>query len=159
MNPNQTAQQIKVGTANQSAAMIENLNNSKQVVTESRVFRSTLPSCVYVFKAGKHANFIDGKYRTNIAHEIAELDAEIAAGHTFISSKPEELVSAVDPMTALREKFRAELLAEQAAAAKTNPNIGSTDQGKLNVASSEAVKQLSAGSSSPAGAPAPAVAK
>lgn len=141
----------------QADAMLANLKNSVPVVVESRVFRSNVPSCVYVFKAGKRACFMGGKYTTNIAHEIEELDEEIRQGHPHITSKPEEKVMQNDPMEVLRAKFREELLAEQAAAAKINTNIGASEQGKLNVATSKDLAQVSAGSTSGAVAPAGAV--
>lgn len=55
------------------------------------VYYNHIKNCKYMFKNGKAANFLDGKYYTDIPHEIEELDAEIASGHEFLFVNLKEL--------------------------------------------------------------------
>lgn len=49
-------------------------------------YQSTVPSIRFVFKSGVVAHFINGRYRTSKAEEVAELNSEIAAGNIHISA-------------------------------------------------------------------------
>jgi hypothetical protein len=71
---------------------------------------------------GKIAAFVDGKYRTDNAFEIAQLDHEVASGHPTIYVDPNESVVEIDsndPLASLKAawlaeaeaKIRAEMLA------------------------------------------------
>lgn len=51
-----------------------------------RVYKNTMLSSQYIFKNGKAAHFTNGRYSTDDAQEIFELDAEIKLGvpHIYI---------------------------------------------------------------------------
>lgn len=86
-------------------------------------FVSALPSCKYVFRSGKVANFVGGQYITKIQAEIDELNEEIAFGHPHISVDKNEVTVAsdkVDPMAAIKKRAVEEYLAEQAKIAAGN---------------------------------------
>jgi len=135
-----------------TAALKANMAADLTQVT-ARVFRSNISSCRYVFKNGKVAPFIGGKYTTDIKHEIDELDAEIDMKHPHISANKEEVVSTVEPLEALKARFFAEFQAAQAANLLKDNDAGTSEQGKLNVANSTTVAAGMADSSSTGAAP------
>ena len=117
------------------------------------VFKSRIPSCKFLFKNGKEANFIGGKFMTDNESEIAELQAEVDLRHPHIYVDPEEAKvdsERVDPLEQIRMKAVAEYLAKQAAAVATTNDRGNTAQGgKLEgIANSATVAAGAAGSSS-----------
>ena len=136
-----------------TAALKANLAADLTQVT-ARVFRSNIPSCRYVFKNGKVAPFIGGKYITNIKHEIDELDTEIEMKHPYISANKEEAVNTIEPLEALKVRFFAEFQAAQAANLLKSNDAGTSEQGKLNIANSSTVSAGMAGSSSAGATPA-----
>lgn len=84
------------------------------------IYKNHLPSCHYVFKDGSSAVFVDGVFKTANPYEIEQLDKEVRLNHPhiYIDRTVPSIVSAAaiaDPMSALREKIRAEILAESAA--------------------------------------------
>lgn len=116
-----------------------------------RLFKSTISSCKYFFKNGKAAVFRMGTYITEDAAEIAELDAEIKAGHPNIYVDKNEVFAAVDrddPIAALRKRIaaeeRAKVLAEMAAATDPSRDLGTSEQGKLNPASTSDIAPVTA---------------
>jgi len=129
-------------------AIQANTKASLPVKTTARVFRSAMASVSYTFKNGKRANFVGGRYVTDIAHEIAELDAEIELHHPTFSSKPEETVEVTEPLAALRERFFEEFKAQEAALAARDKNTGASTVGSLNVLNSTHVADAMAGSNS-----------
>lgn len=133
-----------------SAALLANLNADNSRVA-ARVFRSNIPSVRYIFKNGKSANFLGGKYATDIAHEIQELDYEIALRHPNFSANVEEVVDTIEPLEALRARFIAEYKAELATNVAKDNDAGYSDQGKLNVANTTTVSEGAAGSDSSGG--------
>lgn len=147
---NQPANQNSGST--HASALLANLKSSNSnVVKEARVFRSNVASLRYVFKAGKVAAFLSGKYTTNIAHEIEELDEEIAMNHPNITANKEEVVALSEPMEALRAKFIAEYLETAAKSVVKTNDAGFSEQGKLNVANSTTVSEGMASSDSSGG--------
>lgn len=90
-----------------------------------QVFKIRLPNCVagkYIFKSGKEANFVGGKYVTAVPEEIAELENEVVLNHPHIFRDAEEMVmdtEVKDPLAVLREKFFAEFQATATATANT----------------------------------------
>lgn len=81
------------------------------------VYNNRLPSCHYVFKDGSQATFVNGIYKTGNPYEIEQLDKEVRMNHPhiFIDKSTPAVVSAkldADPMAALRDKLRAEIIAE-----------------------------------------------
>jgi len=136
--------------AGYAAAAVANMKSDTSKIA-ARVFRSNIPSVGYVFKNGKRANFIGGRYTTSIKHEIDELDAEIANSHPNFTANVEEVVETSEPMAALREKFIAEYLEQQARNTDKGNDAGTSKQGKLNVANSTTIGAGAAGSDSATG--------
>lgn len=81
----------------------------------SAVFKSSLLSCTFIFKSGKVASFINGRYITSDEQEIIEITKEIKSGHPHIYVDQDELSTEVnEPIDALRAKFFEEFkLAQQ----------------------------------------------
>lgn len=114
------------------------------------IFKATLPSINYVFKNGKPAIFIEGKFITAVPAEVAELKDEIAAGHPhiYIDAKEAEIAaSAIDPMAGLRAQIEAELMAKMAAATDPSNDMGKTEQEALKPASSTDIAVAAVGGS------------
>ena len=94
------------------------------------LYRSHIPSSKYIFKNGKEANFIQGRYTTADETEIAELDAEVKAGHPFIFVKADEATVDSDqlsPLEHIKQQAIKEYLAAQASATDNSNDMGSTE--------------------------------
>lgn len=114
------------------------------------VFHTCLPSCTYVFKNGKPAHFIQQKYHTDVAWEIAELNEEIQARHPHIFIKPDEVTidaRHLDPMQALRDKIIAEYEAEQAKKLDPANDMGNSKQDAIKPANTLSVAAMAQGGS------------
>ena len=114
------------------------------------IFKAQIPSVNYIFKNGKPAIFVQGKFATDIAAEVEELKAEIAAGHPhiYIDEKEAEIDSnLINPIQALRAQIEAELRAEMAAATNPANDMGNTAEEKLKPASSQDIAQAAGGGS------------
>lgn len=126
------------------------------MATVKKVFKARIPSVNYIFKNGKPAIFIAGRFLTDIPAEIKELEEEIALGHPHIYvDDNEETVEAADPgelMMGLREKFFKEFQEAHQRALNPDNDMGSTDQVPLNPASSTDVATAAAGGDGSAGA-------
>lgn len=115
-------------------------------------FCANLPSCKYIFKSGKVANFVGGKYVTTIDSEIAELEEEIKFGHPhiFVDANERTVESEkADPLAAIKKKAIEEYLAAQAKAVDPNNDMGNTVGGNSAVAgiqTSQTVSGISRGS-------------
>jgi hypothetical protein len=113
----------------------------------------------YIFRNGKVAHFFGGEFFTDVPAEIAELDAEVAAGHPNIgidADKKTVDVSDLDPVAVIKKKAIEEYLAAQAkASGDKSRDMGNTEKEKLNVANSNTIAAAAAGSDSGAVAPAP----
>lgn len=117
-------------------------------------FKSSLPSCIYALKDGTQAIFMFGRYLTDNEEYIKELANEVKKNHPHISGGAEVDTVANDPMVGLKAKFRAEFLAEQAAANalavdKTNDMGGNQDINKNFGALTSDSSLLSVGSEAP----------
>lgn len=137
-----------------------------------KIYKHTFGSAQYIFGIlgtkgaanaddsvnGKVAHFIVGpgqrfgRYITSNPVEIALLNKEIELRHPniFVDANESELTPEMaDPLTALRARIRAEILAEEQAkvAAATNPerNMGNSEQGKLNAQSTSDVAATALG--------------
>ena len=55
-----------------------------------KLFKSRTRSCKYVFKDGRVANFIFGRFTTKDEKQAQELETEIALGHPDIFVDPDE---------------------------------------------------------------------
>jgi len=116
----------------------------------AKVFKATLPSVNYIFRNGKPAIFINSRFATAIQTEIDELEAEIAAGHPHLFiDEAEKTIDAklIQPMEALREKLRAEIMAEMAKAVDPTNDMGTSEQGPLKPANSQDIATAAEGGS------------
>jgi len=120
---------------------IENVNqfSDPKAPIELELFKSRVSSMQYVFKDGKYAHFVDFKFYTNHPEHVAELKKEIGIGHPHIyqTAGEEKIIKDTDPMAGLKERLRAEIIAEEkakmaAAAGSTSRDMGVSAQGKLN---------------------------
>lgn len=145
--------------ATHASALLDNLKNSDMRKVDARVFRSNVSSVRYVFKNGKTAAFLSGVYTTNIAHEIEELDAEIASGHPNFTANVTEVVQLIEPMEVLKARFIAEYLQQQAKSVVKTNDAGFSEQTRLNVLNSTNVSEAMASSdgSAPASPTAPTI--
>ena len=104
-------------------------------MTDAKLYKATLPSINYIFKNGKPAIFVRGRFSTNIRAEIAELDAEIAAGHPHLFVDKDEPIVA-EPTTnemlaGLRAQWEAEFRAKMAEANQLSNDRGTSEVTKL----------------------------
>lgn len=113
---------------------IENVQavDSKEPI-ELELFWSRIYSMQYVFKDGKYAHFVDYKFYTNHPEHVAELKKEINFGHPHLYQKAgeERVLKDTDPLAGLKERIRAEIIAEErakmaAAAGSTSREMGTT---------------------------------
>lgn len=112
------------------------------------VFKSTLPSINYIFKDGRQAVFTHGMYTTDNQKFIDELNEEIAAGHPHIVVDPDKRTmdsSELDPIANLRERLRAEILAEMEKASDPSNDMGKSEPAKLGAANSMDVASAAMG--------------
>lgn len=119
-------------------------------MSTATIFKARIPSVNYIFKNGKPAIFVQGRFATDIAAEIEELKSEIAAGHPhiFIDENEAEIDSnLINPIQALRAQIEAELRAEMAAATNPANDMGSTTQEPLKPANSQDIAQAAGGGS------------
>jgi hypothetical protein len=74
-----------------------------------KLFKSTIGSCRYYFSNGSAAVFsVEGRFATAKENEIAELEAEVKAGHPHIYVDPKEATSETveqDPMESLKKRI------------------------------------------------------
>jgi hypothetical protein len=116
-----------------------------------KLFKSRADTMGYVFKSGKAAHFMQGRYATSDKKEIEELTEECEAGHHNFyidSDEPEIDSNAMDPIAVLREKIRKEELAKILAATSIHRDMGTTEASARlqGIATSETVQGLMAGS-------------
>lgn len=118
-------------------------------MSESKLYKATLPSINYIFKNGKPAIFVRGRFSTDVPAEIEELDDEIAKGHPHLYVDKDEPVAEV-PVTGnllagLRAQLEAEIRAEMQAANSLSNDMGTTEAVKLIPASTVDVAAAAAG--------------
>lgn len=86
-------------------------------MSEATLFKSAIPSMTYLFKNGKAATFVQGRFSTAIKAEIDELNAEIEAGNQYIFFDKNEPVSKVvtseEFLKDMKDKIIAEYLESQ----------------------------------------------
>jgi hypothetical protein len=117
-----------------------------------RLFKSSLPSMSFIFKNGKAAMFINGRYHTDDPSEIEQLDTEIKTRNPYlrIDEAERELDTELqDPMQQLKERFREEIIKEylenEMRAINPENDFGDYDQSKINPASTTSIAPVSAG--------------
>jgi hypothetical protein len=117
--------------------------------TQEKLYKSYVDSVKYIFKAGKVAYFIRGRFSTAFPSEIAELDAEIAGGHPTIYFDPEEPTAtamAESLMAGLKARYYQEFLADIAAKTQDpSRDMGESEQGKLVPANTQTIAPVAAG--------------
>lgn len=113
------------------------------------VYYCTIESCKTITPEGEVIYFANGRYITDRASHIAYLDKEIAAGHPHIHTKPgeEQMKSSdLDPMKKIKDKLRAEVLAEIAA---ESPETKAALLAETQTATLEAARKSAAESAAP----------
>lgn len=93
-----------------------------------KLFKSRMPSCQYFFKDGSRADFVSGRFSTDDAEKISELELELTKNHPHIYIDDNEVevdTAKQDPLEHLRTKFIAEYLAAQNA--KEGTDFGTTE--------------------------------
>lgn len=68
-----------------------------------RVYHNTMLNSQYLFKNGKAAHFTNGRFATDVASEISELDAEIVNGVPHIYINPTDSQEDTGLQDAIRE--------------------------------------------------------
>lgn len=94
------------------------------------VFKSAIKHINILMENGKQLSFHNHRYETDDAAEIAFLNKQIEAGHVHIYVDDKEVTvdkDVKDPLEAIKEKVRQELLAEMAAATRKDNDAGSTE--------------------------------
>ena len=117
-------------------------------MTIQTLFKSNQLSSNYIFRSGKVAMFIHGRFSTDVQSEIDELENEIKTNHPNIYKDEREKTidtEKLDPLWKLKQDMRAEILAEMAANNDPNRDMGSYTSGKLNAASTRDIESVAAG--------------
>jgi len=120
-------------------------------VTPTKMFNqylSSVPSIQIITGNGKAIVFVNGKYHTDKVDEIAFLDGVVAEdrGTIYVNrDKPTVSAEDLDPMKALEAQFRAKFIAEMQAQLDPNNDRGTSEQGKLNAASTTTIAPVAAG--------------
>lgn len=109
-------------------------------VSEKRLYKSHIKFCNIHLPSGRRLDFKGGMFVTDESDVIAFLDTAIArdeyAGQIFIDPNARTITAEQEnPMLALKKKFFEEFLAKQAAHNDSNRDMGTSEQGPLNAAS------------------------
>lgn len=115
------------------------------------IFKSRVASSKFVFKNGKEASFVLGKYFTDVPWEIKELESEIESGHPHLYvDKAEATIDSdlVDPLEDIRKKAVADYIARMSKATQQDNDMGETvNTGKLEgIANSDTISEGAASS-------------
>lgn len=112
------------------------------------VFYSVTPSMQVIDTKGQPIVFIAGRFHTKNADQIAFLQKMIADGSQAVSVNPDQLTMSaddLDPMEALKKKFIAEYLEQQAQQLSPEANVTESKQEPLNAASTTSIAPVAAG--------------
>ena len=105
-----------------------------------KLFKMRLNNIGYVFRNGKRAPFLAGRYSTDIPSEIAELEEEIELGHPHLYiSADDPVLPAVETIESLRKKHFEEFELQMKRAMDKNNNAGNTVQERLNAVNSNTI--------------------
>jgi len=113
-----------------------------------RLYFSSMPFMNYIFSKGTTAVFRHHRFATDKEDEIQQLDYEIKMGHPYISVKADAMYETeefADPLGALKKKFIAEYLAEQAAHTNPENDFGNYNSGNIKPASTSDIASVAAG--------------
>jgi len=125
--------------------MNENLDSPE---AEKRLYKSTFKFGSFVFPNGHKADFKGGMFATDNPYYIQELDKEIAGGHPQMYIDPNArtiTASQENPMLALKRKFYEEFQAELQANLNPKNDMGTSEQSKLNAASTTSIAPVALG--------------
>lgn len=117
---------------------------------EKRLYKSTIKFNNIVFPNGHVAHFKGGMFVTDNPAHIDYLDAQIAqngfGGIIYIDQNARTITAEQEnPMLALRRKFYEEFQAEKAAQMNPGNDMGTSEQGKLNPASTTDIAPVALG--------------
>lgn len=115
-----------------------------------RLYKSTIKFNNIIFPNGHVAHFKGGMYVTDNPEYISYLDAQIAqngfGGVIYIDPEARTITAEQEnPMLALKRKFYEEFEAERAAKMNPSNDMGSSEQGKLNPASTTDIAPVALG--------------
>lgn len=115
-----------------------------------RLYKSTIKFNNVIFPNGHVAHFKGGMFATDNPAYIAYLDKEIAengfGGIIYIDPNATTITAEQEnPMLALRKRFFEEFQAEQAGFLNPNNDMGTSEQGKLNPASTTDIAPVALG--------------
>ena len=109
-------------------------------MTIKRIFKCTIPSCSYYFKSGVQAAFLNGKYITENADQIAELEVEVGVPgfgkskhpHIYVDLDEAEIdTEALSPLEEIKRQAVADYLAAQKVAMNPANDRGASDTTKF----------------------------
>jgi len=114
------------------------------------VFYNRIPNSTFIFPDGTQAAFTNGRYATPDADKAIYLNEVVKQGNPHIYLNEDKLVlteTELDPMAEYKARIIAEYLASQGAG---NPekDMGTSIQGKLNVADTSNIGAAAADSTS-----------
>lgn len=134
-------QQIRAGNKLPEVPKSVQQELEKQPERKYTVYFNTHKSCKHVFEKGGIAEFVGGRFLTDDAQHIKELDAEIARGNMFLSKGAEQLTAAdLDPVAEIRRQAVADYIAQQKAA--EGRNMGTSVQGPVGGANSKTIAPM-----------------
>lgn len=115
-----------------------------------RLYKSTIKFNNIIFPNGHVAHFKGGMFMTGDPAQIEYLDQQIAAngfgGVIYIDPNAKTITAEqANPMLALRRKFYEEFEAEKRAQMNPANDMGSSDSGKLNPASTSDIAAVALG--------------
>ncbi len=119
-------------------------------VAEKRLYKSTIKFNNIIFPNGHVAHFKGGMFATDVPAQVEYLDAQIAqngfGGVVYIDPDARTITAEQEnPMLALRKKMFAEFEAERAAHLNPANDMGSSEQGRLNPASTTDIAPVALG--------------
>lgn len=119
------------------------------------VFYCRIPNSNFIFADGSVANFTGGRYVTDDPDKAAFLKREVTLGNPHIYIDAEKTVvtaKELDPMAELKARIIAEYEASKIKEDK-NRDLGTSNQGKLNIADTKTVGEAAGESNSAPVAP------
>ena len=126
------------------------MSTAPTVQESKRLYKSTIKFNNIVFPNGHVAHFKGGMFVTDNPAHIEYLDAQIAqngfGGIIYIDPEARTITAEQEnPMLALRRKFYEEFQAEKAAQTNPGNDMGTSEQGKLNPASTTDIAPVALG--------------
>lgn len=109
-----------------------------------KVFKSSMPSLNYVTKKGANLAFNHGRYHTERASEIAELEEEIKSGHPhiFVDPNEKEIDTTLQDEIAKAQKEAAERILKEHQEKLIQGGAQGSQNGNVNVVKTASPAQL-----------------